>query len=223
VVGGVVSWGEAREIDGRGTGGKARPGTGTRPCPRRHSPRHSRRVSSRFRSLSVPSKIAVVAVQVAVGAVQGLSGVQEPWMPPVTRRRGPARCRPPSRPRSWCSPSSHAPRRRRWRCSTVSRHCSALLGAPRRWTTGGAVRSSGEFSTTHFSASTHSPPPTPRPPHPRPHPRCPYPRNRSPASATCSPDSNVGDRPGTDDAVSHSRHIHSSWAVRSNAWSRESP
>ena len=46
-------------------------------------------------------------------------------------------------------------------------------------------------------------------------PRCPYPLSFSPASATCSGDSSVGDSPGTEDAVSHRRHIHSSWAVRS--------
>ncbi len=37
------------------------------------------------------------------------------------------------------------------------------------------------------------------------------------------PVSNEGDSPGTEDAVSHRRHIHSNWAVRSNAWSREAP
>lgn len=47
------------------------------------------------------------------------------------------------------------------------------------------------------------------------HLRWPYPFKRSPTSATCASVSRVGARPGTDDAVSHRRHIHSSWAVRS--------
>lgn len=46
-------------------------------------------------------------------------------------------------------------------------------------------------------------------------PALPVPPQLLPASATCSRDSNAGDMPGTEDAVSHSRHIHSSWAVRS--------
>lgn len=48
-----------------------------------------------------------------------------------------------------------------------------------------------------------------------PYPRCPYPLSRSPASSTCSRVSSVGDSPGTEEAVSQTRHIHSSWAVRS--------
>ncbi len=54
-----------------------------------------------------------------------------------------------------------------------------------------------------------------RPDRPRCQPRWPYPRRRSVASVSWAGVSRDGEWPGTEEAVSHRRHIHSSWAVRS--------
>lgn len=52
---------------------------------------------------------------------------------------------------------------------------------------------------------------------------CPYPRNCSAARSRSAPESREGVRPGTEEAASQRRHIHSSWAVRSYAWERVVP
>lgn len=54
-------------------------------------------------------------------------------------------------------------------------------------------------------------------------PGCPYPLSASPTSCSCRGESRFGVWPGTELAVSQRRQSHSSWAVRSYAWSRVVP